>query len=366
MKTTMTAYVNGSPIAIEPQQMVIDEAEGLHDMATLTFGGFYGRDIVKQLDLGNVAANDIGPPAVVEVITGSVLVRFYGYIDTAVETRSSLNDTTVQLYFLSSSSIMRNGSSRVWHGKLPFEIAKDILKPYGLGLEMDKVPYPMESFTQSDESDWEALRNLAVRNGLSLTSSASIIQMRDVINTTRRAKGTSLTPRFRRPGSYRVNSGLEATGFTQVASRTPMGAERYRYYGIDHLGVAFEVAGGVSAISKSPGTVVSSLGSALREARRHEAMGRFVTRATLDSPGLVGCSAGECIIVESDTESEYWYISSSKHSLVSRKDEHHMTLELCRQEGVSPGYISAVVPRRPTTVLIGKEWRCDRFWAVEL
>ena len=337
----------------------------MHDLVTLSFGGDYGRDLVKRFNLGDVAANDIGPPAAIEMVTGSAFVEFYGYIDTTVENRSR-GESTVEVFFLAASSVMRNGTPRVWHDKLPFDIAKDILSPYGLGLEMDKVPHLMESFTQSDESDWEAMRNLAVRNGLSLTVSGPIIQMRDVINETRRAKGADLTPRFRRPGSQQVSRGLEAAQFTQVASRTPVGGERYRYYGIDHLGVSFDVAGGVSSISKNPGVVVGSLGSALREARRHESVGRFVTRAKLDAVGYVGCSSGSCIIVDNDQEPEYWYINSSTHTLTPVKEEHHMTLELCRQEGVSPGYISAPLSRRPTTVLIGKEWRCDRDWKVEL
>ena len=111
---------------------------------------------------------------------------------------------------------------------------------------------------------------------------------------------------------------------------------------------------------------MKSLGAALREARRHESTGRFVTRATFDGAGLVGCSAGECIIVDNNRDPEYWYITGSKHTLTPVKDEHHMTLELCRQEGVVPGYISAPIPPRPWPVLIGKEWRCDRAWAVEL
>ena len=117
---------------------------------------------------------------------------------------------------------MRNGKPRVWRDKLPFTIASDILAPYGLGLEMDKIPYPMASFTQSSESDWEALRNLAVLNGLSLTAAGTIVKLKDVINETRRAKGSSLTPRFRRPGSAHTR-GSEASQFTQVASRTPAG-----------------------------------------------------------------------------------------------------------------------------------------------
>ena len=43
-----------------------------------------------------------------------------------------------------------------------------------------------------------------------------------------------------------------------------------------------------------------------------------------------------------------------------------MTLELCRQEGNVPGYVSTTVSRRPTTVLIGKEWRTDRQWRLQL
>jgi hypothetical protein len=363
---TLYVYLGGKPLIASPDQIVIDESEGMHDMATLYFGGVYGRNLVAQFDLADVGANDIGPPAAIEFISNSVLTTFYGYIDTTVETRT-IGESVVEVYFLNATSVMRSGTPRVWRDERPFDIAQDLLKPYGLGLEMDKIANPMASFSQSDQSDWEALRNLAVLNGLSLTATGPIVKLQDVINTTRRAKGSALTSRFRRPGTpERYNKGLEVTQFTQVASRTPLGGERYRYYGIDQLGVSFEVSGGVSAIAKSPGTVVKSLGAALRESRRHEAVGRFVTRATLDGPGLDGCSAGDCVIVDNDVDPEYWYVSSSKHTLTPKKDEHHMTLELCRQEGIAPGYISTTVPPRPGVVLIGKEWRADRSWAVEL
>jgi hypothetical protein len=363
---TLYVYLGGTPITASPDQIVIDEAEGMHDMATLYFGGLYGRDLVAQFNLGDVGANDIGPPAAIEVVANSQLSTFYGYIDTTVETRT-IGESAIEVYFLNCSSVMRNGTPRVWTDERPFDIAQDLLGTYGLGLEMDKIANPMASFAQSDQSDWEALRHLAFLNGLSVTASGPIIKLQDVINTTRRAKGSPSTPRFRRPGvADRYTSVMEATQFTQVASRTPLGGERYRYYGIDQLGVSFEISGGVSAIARSPGTVVKSLGAALRESRRHEAMGRFVTRATFDGPGLVGCSAGDCIIVDKDQTPEYWYITSSKHTLTPMNDEHHMTLELCRQEGAAPGYISAPIPPRPGVVLIGKQWRADRSWAVEL
>ena len=155
---------------------------------------------MAQLNLGDVGANDIGPPAAIEIIASSTLATFYGYVDTTVET-NTIGESAVNLYFLSASSIMRNGTPRVWTDTLPYDIASDLLATYGLGLEMDKLPSPMANFAQSDESDWETLRNLAVRNGLSLTASGPIVKLKDVINTTRRAKGSSLTPRFRRPGS---------------------------------------------------------------------------------------------------------------------------------------------------------------------
>jgi len=366
VKVTVRVFTGGTPLTIEPDRIVIDETEGMHDMATIYVIGSYGRDIVSQLNLGDVAANDIGPPAAIEVVSSNVLATFYGYIDTTVETRTTTSESSTEIFFLAATAVMRNGRPRVWRDRSVFDIASELVADYGIGLEIDKLLYPMASFSQSDQSDWEALRNLAILNGLSLTGAGTTVRLKDVINTTRRAKGTALTTRFRRPGSLQVNLGIEPTQFTQVASRTPLGGERYRYYGVDHLGVAFEVSGGVSAIEKSPGTVVTSLGAALREARRHESTGRFVTRATLDGNGIIGCSAGDCIIVDNDREAEYWYVTGSKHTLNPVKSEHRMTLDLCRQEGVSPGYISAPIPQRPGTVLIGKEWRCDRSWGVEL
>jgi hypothetical protein len=361
----MRVYVGGKPITIDPDRIVIEEAEGMHDLATLSFDGTIGRDIVAQLKLDDVGADDIGPPAAIEIITNNMLAEFYGYIDTTVETRRT-GESTTEIYFLAATSVMRNGTPRVWRDERPFDIAGDLLAPYGLGLEMDKIADSIASFSQANQSDWEALRNLAVTCGLSLTASGPIVRLKNVINTTRRAKGTALTPRFRRPGSIVASGAQEASEITQVASRTPLGGERYRYYGIDHLGVSFEVSGGVSSISKSPGTVVKSLGAALREARRHESVGRFITRATMTAPGTVSCSAGDCVIVDNSGTPEYWYISTSKHELTPVKSEHRMTLELCRQEGVSPGYIATQIPPRPGTVLIGKAWRCNRSWAVEL
>jgi hypothetical protein len=312
-----------------------------------------------------VAANDVGPPAAIEVIASSEQLTFYGYVDTTVETRRRSDDASIEIYFLGASSVMRSGKPRVWRDKKPFTIASEILDPYGLGLEMDNLPFPMASFSQSKESDWETLRNLAVLNGLSLSADGPIIKIKDVINETRRARGTSLTPQFRRPGSQSTR-GLECSQFTQVASRTPVGGERYRYYGIDQLGVSFEVTGGVSVIEKAPGIVVRSLGAALREARRHDSVGRFVTRATMETNGINSCVAGACLIVDKDRTPEYWFITSSKHTLIPSRNEYAMSLELCRQEGVTPGYVSTTIPRRPLTRLIGKYWRCDRSWRVQL
>ncbi len=360
----MHIYGGSKPIEVFPDKVVIEEAEGMHDLATLSFGSNYGRGIVSQLDLGNVEAKDVGPPAAVEILAGSAIMTFYGYVDTTVETRARTAESSEEIFVLSASSIMRSGKPRVWRDKRAFFIASDIISSYGLGLEMDKLPNPMASFSQSDESDWEAMRNLAMLNGLSLTATTTTIKLKDVINETRRAKGSNLTHQFHRPGT--TGPGAEAMRFSQVASRTPIGGETFRYYGVDQLGASFEVTGGVSAISRSPGIVVRSLGTALREARRHESIGRFVTRATLDAAGVMGCSAGECIVVDNERTPEYWYISTSKHTFVPKNDNHTMTLELCRQEGTIPGYIPTQIVRRPSTVLIGKEWRADRQWRIEL
>lgn len=365
MKVTAYVYGGTKPVEIEPDKLVVEEAEGMHDLAVLSLSSDYGREIVRRLNLADTTQRDVGPPVSIEIISSNVLATFYGYVDTTVDTRSLNDRSTEEIYCLSASSIMRNGHPRVWRDKRPFEIASDIVAAYGLGLEMDKLPVPMASFIQSDESDWEALRSLATLNGLSLTVTTTTVKLKDVINETRRARGSRLTPRLRRPGS-RSGPGQEVNRFSLVASRTPLGGEMYRYYGVDQLGVSFEVSGGVSSISRNPGVVVKSLGAALREAHRHEAAGRLVTRATLDATGFIGCSAGECVLVDNEQTPEYWYIASSKHTMTPIKDEHKMTLELCRQEGNAPGYIPTNIPQRPRTVLTGKEWRADRQWRIEL
>lgn len=363
----VTLYVYGGPRTVSaiPDQIVIEKTEAMHDLATLTFSGAAGQSLTSQFDLSDVTADDIGPPAVIEIVSSSVLTRYHGYIDTTVESTTRNNEPCTEIYFLAATSIMRNGQSRVWRDEYPFKIAGDLLETYGLGLEMDKIPYRMASFTQSRESDWESLRNLATLNGLSLTAAGTIVYLKDVINETRRAKGSALTPAFRRPGTP-VGPAQECSQFTQVASRTPIGGERYRYYGIDHLGASFEVSGGVSSIGRSPGVVVKSLGAAQREARRHEAVGRYVTSATLEAPGVSACSSGTCISIDKNRFPEYWYVTSSKHTLVPKTDGHTMTLELCRQEGDTPGYVPTRIGMRPSTVLIGKNWRCDRSWRIEL
>ena len=239
---------------------------------------------------------------------------------TATSTRRSrpapTGESTIEIYFLSASSIMRNGKPRVWRDAPPFDIASDLLAPYGLGLEMDKLLQPDGQLRPGRPVRLGGAAQPRRAQRALAHGDRPDRQLKDVINTTRRAKGTALTPRFRRPGAARQHAGPRGHSVHAGGVAGPL-------WGVSGTGTTGSTTW--ASPSRSPAASAPSrrapASSSSRSARRCARLGA-TSRSGGSSPappsmrpGVVGCSAGDCIIVDNDRDPEYWYITSSKHTL---------------------------------------------------
>lgn len=358
--TTLQFDVFGTPaMRVSPQSVVIEEGEGLHDVVTCTLSDFDARKVSAALGL----------PCRVSCQSGLFSRLFYGYFDTTAPTLSK-TDAVGTYYLLGTTSVMRNGAPRVWVDKKPYDIARDLTRPYGLGLEFESYPFTLPFFSQSVESDWQTLQRLAMECGLSLTSNGVVVRFADVLQETRRWMKVSAPVVFKLPAGRSYESAIAATEFTIIDSHTPIGGEQYDFFGVDSFGVSFRVQGGVSTITKHQPITVNSLADAQREARRMESMSRFLTRGVLQAPGDMSVRPGQCVALDDvNGVRTLWYVTSIRHEFDAVTNGYACSYNLCRHDGEGVGYgvpggIKAV--KKPTPTLFGKTWRGDRDWAVEL
>lgn len=327
----------------------VDMSAGRHDLAVVTL---------------NFAPNPrflSGTPVMISYAAGTESAIFYGYIDTPVKTTPTRTGSqTVSYYVLGASSLMRTCNPSVWKSKTPFEIASDVVRRHGFGLEMDKVPGTLGFFAQSVESDWETLVKLATECGLVVTTKGALVRMVYPEASIRRSERAGLIP---------IPVGRNAaasTVFHYAETLTPVGYENYVFSGVDKYGTTFSASVNddqwVRRISEEEVTTLAEAEAAADRVRRRGAAQLRATLTTAYHPSLI---AGGSIMVAEEELTRTWYVLACSHA--SGQGSTGTSLSLCRVPVNVLGPLdSSVPPLSPDTVLVNGRWRLASSWEREL
>lgn len=342
MSAAMTLVEERQTFPVE--MFTIKEDVGQHDLVTVTLAN---RPTVDLLS---------GTPVQVQQL-GMEEFDFSGYLDTAVPYNNGDGSRGGVYFLLSASTVMRSGTTRTWDNRTPFEIAKDIVEPHGLGLEMDRYVGKVSHFAQTTESDWEALRNLASDIGYVLSADNAVVRLADPPVVIRRAESQPLQ-------SLTITAGSK---FVMEESLTPVGYESYEFVGIDKFGVSFSVkANEESLVRKLIREEVESLGDALAAASRVKSRQAAQNRATLVTDYHPSIHVGSVVLVDEGDRSRHWFVLTATHTFNEKPGAtSSTTLTLCRSTGFTSGSIPRNV-RHPATVLSNSKWRAAYSWAAEL
>lgn len=316
----------------------VPQSEFMHDMCTLHMAnpGDVDVELLKGQPFRLTWGNGIASQAM------------YGYVDTTSSLTGD-NPTGLALIGLGASSVMRSGHARSWKRSTPFRIARSIVHPYRLSLVSDKYVATVDSFMQSEESDWAALTRLATLAGMSLVATNNAVRLVDVSKAIGRAKFRPV-PHF-----------VEPDTFVQLETPSPVGFDTYEFTGIDRLGSSFTLSGGQpGGVKRHSSQNFASLEDARLAAVRQAARQRQYVRAMAEFTGQLNVKCGDVCVVEG----QHWYVAQCTHEVQHAAGKHRVSLELHRAISGRPATADVATP--PAPVLQQGKWVSARQYEVEL
>ena len=296
-------------LTVQANDFMIEERCGSHDLISV------------QGTRSTALTQYAGKPAKLNAFQGSDTRTIYGYLDAHATSTGRDRELVSAGYMLGASSVMRSGAERQWRDKRPFEIAQDIVRPYGFCLEMDTYTYTIPLFVQSAESDWQLLSRLATDIGMALIGTNVVIRIVDPVMEIRRRK---MRPLY----TYDVNKLSE---YSISAQPVPIGFEARVFAGIDKFGETFEVvANEGSTITLPAPETVHSLEDAFSAKERIERRRHRLRRATCSLQFTPILRSGTTVALTNGAERRVWFIVEATHT---RSFEHSAThLVLHRDE----------------------------------
>lgn len=322
----------------------IEERCGQHDLLTVTGSG-------KTL------ATEVGKPASLMISQGVYSRRIVGYVDIQATSMGRNRETYDAVYVLGASSVMRSGVERKWKGMRPFDIACDIVRPYGFCLEMDTYQYKIPLFAQSSESDWQLLNRLAAEIGMALIGTNTVIRLVDPVLEIRRRKLRPLyTVDVRTLSDYNISQ-----------NPVPLGYEGRVFQGIDRFKQTFSVTANSNATVVLPAPeTVRSLEDAFSAAARIERRRHRLKRATCSLRFMPVLRSGTTLALTNGTVTNVWFIAESRHVSTSG-DKVRTYLVLNRDDDDQRTAVDAWRGSQwPEPVLLGDRWVSSIRWEREL
>lgn len=348
--TQFTVFMEDTTQVGLVRDAVVSQDEGHHDLATIKIN----HGTVEQVRRWKAQ------PALFEW-SDSVHVReMYGYVDTV-----AMDEDSPVVHMLGMTNVCRNGRPRQWLKMRPFDIASEIIDQYRLGLEMDQYIWPLDSFVQIDNSDWQTLVRLGRSIGMSVISYNGVVKIVDVAKELSRA-GRGALPRYRLDPSD-TGAGSPASKYSFADTEQPVGADRFELSGIDRLGQTFSVSGGPpTGVLLHTEDTFQSLEEALNDARRRQDRDRLRQRAVITGDGLAKVTAGSAVYVAEENEGAPWYVTGVRHNISNFGKSYKTELTVQRPTRRSVAAPDRPNARPPLPVLRRGKWRLERQYKVEM
>lgn len=318
-------------------RLKISQEEGAHDLLTAYIAG-PGRSDLNEMK---------GAPAKITWGNGITARTAVGYVDTI--SRLGGPDSGIIIMLLGATSAMRSGEARTFRRTTPFRIARSIVHPYRLSLTVDQYVSPLDSFMQTSESDWAALKQLADMTGMALVGSNTAVRMVDV----RRELGRSrLRPVRHLP---------DPASFVQMETPSPVGFDRYEFTGIDALGQNFSVTGGPErGVKRHSGRNFASLDDARNASLQWEDRKRFYVRSLATFRGNDATQVGDVVFVEGLR----WFVSKVEAAVHTNGLNGETEMELHRSTSTRPASLEKA--SYPSSRRVGMDWVSSKQHEVEL
>lgn len=347
----------------------IEQTEGKHTLLTI--------DLDLAADIGINSLHD--SPGLFTLTSLGVTYTYHGYIDVGSPGRvsggSQGRSTTV--YLMGETNVMRNSHARSWRAINPYNIARDVLDEYQLGLEMDQYEGVMQFISQTgEESDWQFLVRLADEMGYAMVSDGVVIRFVNVFRELQRAPSRRC-PVFYLPPGTAVPSNVDSMSVRSTGSPTDGNYRHMELSGITETGTMFSlntsvVPGprrGIKPSFSGPGTkTYQSMSDAMQEAERVRNHARWAYQLTLASSGTLDARVGRSINCQdpSGLYSGHWYVVDVKHAINVGSGLFKTQVVACREDldstptAASPD-ITGMSP--PEAVLYGSKWRASKQWS---
>jgi hypothetical protein len=338
MKPEISIY-SPRPKRFNIDALKVQQEEGMHDM----FTAYLARP-------GLVDTEDLkGYPCTVTWNNRFAVQTLHGYVDTTSNMTEGFGATGMVIIGLGASSVLRNGQARTWRRSTPHRIARNIVAPYRMGLVTDKYISTIDSFMQTSDSDWGALRRLGDLTGMALVATNTTIRMIDVRRAIGRSEMRSV-PVYASPDS-----------FVQMETPSPAGFDSFEFTGIDALGVNFTLAGGQEGgVKRHASQNFSSLEEARLASDRHQDRQRQYVRAAAEFSGQLAIKCGDVC----EVEGLRWFVSKCSHEVRIDSSKSSVAVELHRATVSRPSSTDA--PAIPESVLSNGKWSSARRFEVEL
>lgn len=337
MKPVIEIYGH-RPAGYTVDSMAVTQSESMHDMCS-----------VHMANPGDVDTELLkGQPFRLTWGSGFAVATMLGYVDTTSDMAGDIG-SGFAIIGLGASSCMRNGQARSWRRASPHRIARSIVRPHRLSLVTDKYVATVDSFLQTDDSDWAALTRLASMTGMSLVANNTVVRLVDVRKAIGRAQFRPV-PMFDAPDS-----------FLQMETPAPVGYDAFEFKGIDRMGANFTLRGGSpDGVQRHSSQNFGSLEAARLAAVRQVDRQRQYVRALAEFDGQLNVKCGDVCVVEG----QHWYVAQCKHETSFAAGRSHVSLELHRATTGRPATADVATPPGPT-VRQGK-WVSEQLYEVEL
>lgn len=159
------------------QKITLDVHENMHDLATITFTGLIPKGVTDY----------IGAPVYISIsINESRFTEFHGYIsfiEPVMETRKGLvNNSPIQtavVTCMGASFTMTSKKNRTWENITISQLVQQVADQYNYSFAVPNDSFTWKRLLQSQQSDWEFLKNTCNNAGYYVTTSNTHIHVYD-------------------------------------------------------------------------------------------------------------------------------------------------------------------------------------------
>ena len=317
---------DGMSFSIKPLACDISQSIGQHDTINLRMSPVQGISLATGAYKTISFSWDVNSAG-----------RFFGYVtDYTVGPRGDVPGTVITITAMGPTMVLKAGRPRFYTDSTVADVVSRVVADAQLGFidEYGKDHYVWPQLAQTDESDWEFINDMAMREGSQLLCADGVVRLIDPMNVLSRTEPVMLLSN-NQPQTGLPQAGIFDYQATVYSDRLP---KQYTpTISFLNNGVPEVVPGTSGAYSyqeNSSGTVPvrNATEAELCQVRlpvdwEHQAQIRVSGSAKLGPGGVVFVKGGD-EPATAEPYDGYWYITDAQHTLT--KNSYQTNLSLAR------------------------------------